>query len=193
MMHNSLFPVYITAECTSHSPQLCLILSYLTELTRPRNDPELKLLTGAHFPLLPAGVLHCFSLNEMKERRGLILLSYLVTQDMLHLWWGVVWSTVYCGAERCAVLSLHPDLVAVKLAWLECLVTGMQSRTARPDPAPLSAHYLTYKPRTSLHHYIHTKGSQARPALSEDITRSLPPLETRLRPDDDDPLCLSLM
>ena len=104
----------------------------------------------------------------MKERRELILLSYLVTQDMLqllHLWWGVVWSTVYCGAERCAVLSLHPDLVAVKLAWLECLVTGMQSRTARPDPAPLSAHYLTYKPRTSLHHYIHTKVSQARPAL----------------------------
>ena len=62
----------------------------------------------------------------MKERQGLILLRYLVILDwercvhvaMLHVWW-LVGSSMYCAG-----LCVHPDLVAVKLAWLECLVPG---------------------------------------------------------------------
>ena len=67
---------------------------------------------------------------------------------MLHVRCGVVWCGVVC--------SPGPGHSETGLAG----ATGMQSRTARADPAPLSS--LPYKPRTSLHTHQATKVRQDR-------------------------------
>ena len=49
MMHNSLLPVYIEQMHQSEPPALSYSVVSHGTLTRARNDPELRLLTSAHF------------------------------------------------------------------------------------------------------------------------------------------------